>query len=327
MRILHVNDVASVASRLVEASQARDTLYQPVLRRRPDGSTRAATGLALARLNDWHRVGQAFYAGGYSHLHIHYASFAALGAGRRFSLHLHGGDLLEDTVRGAKGRLTRWGIRHAVKIAVSTPDLLVAAQPWRADAVYIPNPMPVSATAARPSGRDEPELMLVSKMDPRKGWARQVTLVRELRRAVPHLRVVFPSHGRLPPAAREALSQQLVALGGTPLPPMTRDAFVARMRQADLVLGQLEVGALGMSELEAMAAGVPTIAEVHAYRGNGALPPVVLPDDAVRAADALLRSQAQWVDAGYRARCYIEETHAPRTVLGRLEQLLEPVAM
>lgn len=322
MRILHVNDVASVASLLVEASAGRDALFQPALRRSGGRAARGMIGLARSRLADWRRVGQTIRAGNFSHLHVHYGTFALLGAGRPYSLHLHGGDLLHDLGSGLKGVITRAALRRAVHVVVSTPDLLPLARSWRPDARYIPNPMPLPAESARRSRAAASELMLVSKMDPRKGWERQLQLVHALVEVVPDLRVVFLDHGRLSLAAREPMRRSLTALGATPLPPMPRPAFLKRMAQADLILGQLEVGALGMSELEAMARGIPTIADARAHGAAETTPPVIDPEDAVALVPRLLQSDDQWSQLSWHSRAYVKQVHDPQTVLHLLEMVL-----
>jgi glycosyltransferase involved in cell wall biosynthesis len=320
MRILHVNDVASVASILVSASGTRDCLYQPMLRAR-SGSTTAIPSLAMGRLRDWVRIGQLMTRREVTHLHVHYASFAMLAVGRSFSLHLHGGDVLHDlTAGGLRERITRWAMRKAGHVVVSTPNLLGQVRKLRPDAQYIPNPMELPPGPAATRSAAPPAIMMVSKLDRFKGWPRQVELIQALRQELPGLQFAFPTHGKLPAAERERIIVRLRELGGRPLPPLPRSEFLGLIQNADVVLGQMEVGALGMSELEAMAAGVPVIADVSAFPMTGRMPPVIAPN----AADvlALLSNAEARAVLGNEALDYVRAVHAPAAVLRQLEATL-----
>ncbi len=325
MRILHVNDVATVGSILVRSSRGRDALYQPALRRDIDDGRLAAGRLALRRVGDVVRLRQAFRTGGFTHLHVHYATFAYLAdlAGISYSLHVHGGDVLLDLDRQLKRHLVSRALRRARRVAVSTPDLLLPTQALRPDAVYIANPMEIPPGMRAWPQSQRPRIALLSKMDQLKGWPEQVALLEALVRRLPEMEVSFLAHGQLPDQERERLSNRLYALGGRVTPPLSAEAFLRHVADHHFALGQLEVGSLGMSEMQAMALGVPTIARASAHVSIGNRPPVIPPDEAPARVHALwvegAEASAQW---GQEARAFLTKYHHPEQSLRTLESLL-----
>jgi len=329
MRILHVNDVAQVGTILVRASAERDLLFQPTLRRDVGAGALGTAGLALRRAQDIVRLRKTFREGGFTHLHVHYATFAHLAEliGADYSLHLHGGDLLGDMEGGMKSLLVRRALTRAGRVVVSTPDLLARARTLRPDAEYVPNPVErIRRTRSRP-GHEQPHVMMLSKMDYLKGWDRQVEVMTDLRSLWPGMSFVFIGEGQLPPATKRDLSQRLMALGGKSLPLLTRDAYREHILNADFAIGQMEVGALGMSELEALALGVVTVADASAHAGTGANPPVVAPSAARPELDAIWEggptAHTAW---GTLADDYLRAHHDPAGCLRRLENLLDSQA-
>jgi glycosyltransferase involved in cell wall biosynthesis len=327
MRILHIHDVASVAALMAGASHGRDIVYQPVVRHDFLRGSRSLPAFAWGRIRDILRLRRLTRSGDFTHVHVHYALFAHLAdlAGAPYSLHLHGGDLLLDLRGGLKRRLTRRGIARATRVAVATPDLLELARAYRPDAVYIANPIALPPLPAPPPPRAQPHVIVVSKMDRLKGWDRQPEVLESLRAVLPGLSFTFFAHGQLPQETRVRLSERLVGLGGRVMSPLTRAEFHARLAEADFALGQLEVGSLGMSELEAIASGVPTIANVRAHVAVG-YEPVVISDIGapaqVRALwEAGSAARRRWGEEG---RAYLRRVHAPERALEALERLIVP---
>jgi glycosyltransferase involved in cell wall biosynthesis len=311
-----------VGSLLVQASAGRDLLYQPALRRDLSGPF-ALASLVFRRGVDMVRIRRRFRSGGFSHLHVHYGYFASLTPGLPYSLHLHGGDLLMDLNGGLKTRLTLAAIARAMRVIVSTPNLLPIARQFRNDAVYIPNPMTIPDWQPHQVIRSAPHIMLLSKMDPLKGWPVQIGVIRALRERLPGLTFSFCSDGQLAGPVRAAMTRELVAIGGQPRAFMSREAFVAQVTSSDFALGQLELGALGMSELEAMAVALPTIADASAHFNLGYRPVVIPPAEAVEAVCNLWNAGRAGRDAfGARGREYVVDVHRPDTSLEALTACL-----
>jgi hypothetical protein len=81
------------------------------------------------------------------------------------------------------------------------------------------------------------------------------------------------------------------------------------------------VGSLGMSEMEAMASGVPVIADVRAHRLVGCDPPVITAEELVsRGAPVLDRIQLR--ERGAQGRRYIRDVHDPAGTLRTLTKFI-----
>lgn len=325
MKILHVNDVAHVGSILVRASSDSDALYQPALRRTYPGGSSGALRFALGRTIDVPRLAWRYRTGGFTHLHVHYATFANLAelALLPYSLHVHGADvLLDPDAGGLKGWLALRGVRQALQVVVSTPDLLAPTRALRPDAVYIPNPMELGPEPpARPRGA-RPRIGLLSKMDYLKGWDQQVEVTEGIKRALPDAEIRFFGHGQLPDAERERLTRRLLAIGAELVPPMPHSELLAALRTYDFAVGQMEVGSLGMSEMEAMAACVPVIANVSAHVRAGYEPPVIPPENAADEVVRLWSDERERQAAGRAERSFIAEVHDPASSLAALRDHL-----
>jgi hypothetical protein len=325
MRILHVNDVAQVGTILVRASAGRDLLFQPTLRRDVGAGPLGTAHLALRRAHDIVHLRKAFRDGEFTHLHVHYATFAHLAelGGLRFTLHLHGGDLLGDMRGAAKGWLVRRAMRRARRVVVSTPDLLLPAREFRPDTEYLANPVERRQRTLPRRSHDWPYVMMLSKMDYLKGWDQQVLLMEELRSVWPRMSFSFIAEGQLPDIERDRLCGRLRALGGTALPLLTRDEFLRRLDDADFAIGQMEVGALGMSELEALSLGVVTVADARAHEAIGVATPVIPPSRARMELRHFWEGGAPAREA-YAAKAaeYVRLHHDPSVCLRELETLV-----
>lgn len=324
MKILHVNDVASVGSILVSASNGRDGLFQPTLRGDPEGGRLSLRRVAAARAVDVLRLRRIFDSGRYTHLHVHYATFAILAELARlpYSLHVHGGDVLQDLkTQGLKRLLALRGLLQASKVVVSTPDLLEPTHAVRPDAIYVPNPLDLQKETAEHKAQ-EPRMIVLSKMDPRKGWSSQIELIEKIVKAIPSLSFSFFEHGKLDAKERAMLSERLRALGGRPLDKMSRAEFLKILPSFDFAFGQLEVGSLGMSEMEAMGAAVPTLANVSAHRAFGHEPPVIDPGTALSRLPSLLADAEERKRVGADSRAYVSRVHRPEDALTQLENFL-----
>jgi glycosyltransferase involved in cell wall biosynthesis len=325
MKILHVNDVAYVGSILVRASGGEDALFQPALRRHFEEGKIETLRFAAHRASDAPRLAWTFRSGRFTHLHVHYATFANLAELARvpYSLHVHGADvLLDPNAGGLKARLALRGIERATSIVVSTPDILEPTRALRPDAIYIPNPMELPPAPQPRAKSERPRIVVLSKMDPLKGWTEQVEVVEGVAKSLPDAEIRFFGHGQLTAEERDRLSRRLIAAGAELRRPMPHDELLADLGTYDFAIGQMEVGSLGMSEMEAMAAGVPVVADVRAHVALGYAPPVIRPDEAVREIVRLWQDEAARRAAGLAGRSFIEETHDPAASLAALRRHL-----
>lgn len=266
-RVLHVNDVAGVASAAVR--QARSDGLPWRLWTLP-----AVRGAAVP-VKMWRRVGDLarFRPAGRAAdvLHVHYGLFGyyAWSVRRPYVLHLHGTDVRVNLRSRALRPLVLAAIRRAGAVVYSTPDLAAEVLLLRPDATWLPAPMSpdVGADPAQVGGlthtADAPRIVFASRWDPVKGLDRQLALARDIRLAYPRAELIGVDWG---------VGSGDAAAAGVDLRPMLPAAeFRALVASADVVIGQLASGALGVTDLEAMALGRPLIARFahrHDYGGD-----------------------------------------------------------
>lgn len=290
LRVLHVNDVAGVASAAV-AQAARDGLSWRLWLLPPVRGAAAAVKV-------WRRARDlaAFRPAGRSAdvLHVHYGLFGyyAWSVRRPYLLHLHGTDVRGNLRSRTLRPLVLAAIRHAGAVVYSTPDLAEAVAAIRPDAVWLPAPLHPALTdmaadhsaadslvagsaavgdAARDAAQGAPRIVFASRWDPIKGLERQLDLARDIHARYPQAELTgidWGSGARL----AEAAGVRLLPL----LPP---DGFRALLAGADVVIGQLASGALGIADLEAMALGRPLIARFAQTAAYGDAPDIWNTDD------------------------------------------------
>lgn len=250
-------------------------------------------------------------------VHLHWARYAPFldTRGRPLVVQLHGSD-----VRGrgstVSGRLVHRSLRRAAAVVASTPDLVDDVP----EARYLPNPIDLDvftpgAGTGQAAAPDRPTVLLFARLDPVKGAATLVAIAAELRRRRPDVRLVGVAGGRL--------DAEAVAVGVELAGPRGAAAVADLLREADVVVGQQHLGALGLSELEAMACGRPVIAPVRAELYDADLP-VVRASGAVAAVDAcleLLDDEGRRAVAGADGRRYVAARHDPAAVAAALTRI------
>jgi glycosyltransferase involved in cell wall biosynthesis len=104
--------------------------------------------------------------------------------------------------------------------------------------------------------------------------------------------------------------------------PVPHDRIGAFLSSFDLVIGQMEQGALGLSELEAMATGRPLISGIDRSQYPGDKPPVVSsydPDELVAQIERL-KDDSRRLDNLYReGRAWVSRNHGVERHLELLE--------
>lgn len=245
-RVWHVNEVAGVASALVE--HARSTGRSWRLRELPP-FTRPLARAAVLRAADL--VSWMSERRGADLLDIHYGpnAFYAWGSGRPYVLHLHGSDVRVDLHRRATAALTREGIRRADAVVYATQDLRDAVTGIRPDARWAPNPISPEVIGARWDRPVPGRVVFCSRWDATKGGTSLVDAAAELTRN--GVEVHGLNWGELAANARTA--------GVFLHPVMPRMEFLRFMSTGALIVGQHSFGVPGMTELQAMTIGRPMV--------------------------------------------------------------------
>jgi glycosyltransferase involved in cell wall biosynthesis len=254
MRIVEINDIASVATEIGEGLRARGhdvILIQPRLvgAKLPPamkpivGPVRAAEWLSLIR---------TVRRGNFDLAHIHYAYLGMLGALGKFPyiLHCHGSDLRSPT--GVTRPLIYRALRHADHVFYSTPDLAPFVNSVRDDGEFLPNPIDTDEFRPMTGARDRRDVMICCALTDIKGAPELLEACRQLQVRRPEIRITAIAGG----SCTEQFSQ---------LPNVTliyrqfRERLPEILNRHGVIVGSVELGIAGMAELEAMACGRPVI--------------------------------------------------------------------
>ena len=317
---VHVNDVAHVAATLVVG--LHDAGHPALLIDLPKPGAAAGwpwkgaflplRGIAMARVAAEARRARPDL------VHVHYASQAIVGllSGLPYVVHCHGSDIRGTRPGSLWDRAISPAIHRAAGVLYSTPDLAADAQRLRPDATFLPNP--IDTDLFRPGAPAERDLLIAIRLDATKGAAIALDAARMLVRRRPEtsITIVAPEQG-----------DDLLGLGSEArrLSPVPHDQMPDLIRAHRVALGQFGVGAIGVYELEALACGVPVVADFRfeaAYGGDG--PPISPLDQGDRAGGAaselerLLAGESQRLAASASGRAWAQRHHGVATVVSRL---------
>lgn len=312
-RVTHFNDCANVARSITEAANAAGYPWKylpPELVRPENGFTPGITGKA----SQLPYVARHFRAALTSDvLHIHYATAAALLdhpyiPSRPYLLTLHGTDIRHQWADPAYHTQIQRAIDGAHAVYYTNLDTATNATTARPDATYQPPLIRPGTLPAWSPGNGAPLVVFASRWDKSKGMEKQLEFAEQLHKAAgPETRILGLDWG---PGAGHARER-----GVTLVPRMNHSDYVRFLASADLVVGQA-TPMLGVSELEAMAIGVPVLCPVDQLTGPDGVPPVLQPsagdtvgqalvalEDPVAASTRL--SAREWVLAHHTADAWV----------------------
>jgi len=256
--MLIINNVANVSTKIYQKLQMvgkKVTFYQPV--------TNAIISSRLILL-----VNRLFLpliillkSRGHQSIYVHYAYFASLVlfTKKDVIVHCHGTDVREN-LRNKYRSVTLRALKRAKLIFYATPDLKQCLpDEFLHKAVFVPNPVDTQQFFPKigeclNKNKNQVSVFFISKFDKTKGADKFLPLVEYLYEQPKVTKITLFKHGNALP---EQLPKhpKLVWLDKVPYEDMPDI-----MREHDIAVGQMALGAIGMSELEALACGLPTIA-------------------------------------------------------------------
>jgi glycosyltransferase involved in cell wall biosynthesis len=320
LKVLHVNDVASVASNLVRGLQSlgieAELLSLSKLSNR--GSHFGLATLPFARIMDVIKLHQIARQQRFDIVHVHYALHAwmPLIAGLPYFLHVHGSDIREGPRIPGIGVLNRMGIRKAIQVFFVTPDLRLHLDQIRPNTILLPDPIDTELFA--PSLKNihgARNVLCISKLDRAKGVERLLESIELMWAAQPDTQIGLFDFGNATRLAqrffeRHSHDPRLILLSRVPHTHMP-DVI----RSFDVVLGQqsLQVGALGVSELEAMACAKPVVCYFDFPEAYPEPPPILVsrtPREASEQVVELLDGSSLRSQLGQQAREWVVKYHS-----------------
>jgi glycosyltransferase involved in cell wall biosynthesis len=318
LRIVHVNDVASVGPTLVQGLRAvgHDARFVDVPKiaaRWPYPWKLAAFPARLAWLAG---LGLRLRRNRVDLVHIHYASQAVLGplSSRPYVVHCHGTDVRGATPTSRWGRSIAPWLRRAVGVVYATPDLEPWVRSFRSDALLLPGP--VDTNVFRPQLAEPTADVLVStRLDPIKGADQIVAAARDLLRRRPSTTFTVIDQGSETGAMRAALGSS-----GRFLPPQPHSSMPELLARHRVFVGQFGLGIVSQAEVEALAAGVPVVSRLESRYAADA-PPIVGSGNGREAAaqmERLLDGSADRAQVASTGRAWAIQHRSIPAITGRL---------
>ena len=207
--------------------------------------------------------------GRYDVIHIHFLSHGLIGVagGRDFFVHAHGYVAYLQLSSRVEGPLNRLVLRHAKKVFYVTSDLEPFLADFAAKAQLLPNPVADQFLAPAQPPSSISKILIYLRLDPIKG-------VEEIFDAAPRLAELVS----LDAIATGSLLGKLQIEYGRVVhfrPPVHHSEARSLLEGFDAVIGQMRLGALGLSELEALAMGRVVLMRLNRKFYPGDPPPVV----------------------------------------------------
>lgn len=318
LRVVHVNNIAYVASELVRAQCAAGidaTVLDPS---KPGGElpfpwkwvTAPLRAGSIARVITRLRTSRADV------VHVHYATHAAIGiaSGSPFIVHCHGTDVREVELGSIKAAYFRYTLRRASIVYFSTPDLRASIARFRGDAEFLPNP--INVNTFRPGDPPKRDVLLGVRLHPIKGAETAIQAVDILLHKRPDTSVTVVADGPLAGDARRRLAGRAEFIE-----PRKHAEMPDLMQRHRIALGQFRLGILSQFELEAMACGLAVVAEFR-YDGDYPSPAPIInargPIGIAAAIGELLDNSARATLLGKRGRDWVIANHNADGIAGRL---------
>jgi glycosyltransferase involved in cell wall biosynthesis len=212
--------------------------------------------------------------------------------------------------------------RRAGAIVCTTPDLVHIVQPLRPDAIFVPAAVdtahfaPVEIYLPRPW-----TILLFARLEHGKGAEISTEGIARFATRHPEARVRLLDYGALSSEYRRQYRHRFEFV-----PRVVPEAVPDLLAQSDVVVGQLVVGALGLSEVQAMSCARPVIASFRYPDAYPSPPPLCQAESADAVDEHLERLYSHPQEArtlGEQARQWVCAYHGSDILAVRLESLYQ----
>lgn len=301
LKVAQVNDVANVVKEVMVQAKQQQLPWDFISIPAKSGNLAKAMWRRAKHILKWLRQRKA-----YQLLHVHYLpnGYYFWGSKARKVVHIHGSDLRRDIHAKVWSKLAKRSIQTADLVLYATVDLRAEVEKWRPDAVYIPNPVSDICWNITSIPVDY-DVVFSMRLDEIKGGAALVQLMREL--VARGYRVAALNWGEYAAAAKTT--------GADLYEPMPLEAYIQFITRGKVVLGQLQLGVLGMSELQALAIGKQVVVNAQAQPNN----PPIWQADLNTALDVTLQAIASPADNTQEIIDWARNHHHAKVTLSAIE--------
>jgi glycosyltransferase involved in cell wall biosynthesis len=328
LRILYIHNINRVAetySKMLAQHGHPVDLYEPNL---VGGAAPLPVKLALmpARVISLRNIVSKLNSNYFDLVHIHWATYGALGLVSRvpYVVECHGDDVRNRLKNPFFRPLLSPILRRAGAVLCITPDLLPIVRAIRPDAIFLPAPIDTEQFAPLEKKEDHPWcILLFARLDPDKGTDIAIQGIECFVERHPGVRVQLLDWGLLKSRYKRLYGDRFEFV-----PPVASQEVQQLICSADVVVGQFALGAIGLSELQAMSCARPVIASFRYTSAYSSPPPLCqaqTPGEVDRQLENLFQHPEEASAIGQRARAWIIEHHERRILAARLEKLYQTI--
>lgn len=331
MRILHVNNMNQTAQVYGSALSRRGhsvTIYEPSL---VGGLSPLPVKLAMMpwRMLDMRHVVGQLTPSHFDVVHIHWASYGVLGLVSRipFVMDCRGDDVRDRLKQPFFRPMLTLILRRAAAVMCTTPDLLPVVQSVRPNALFFPAPIDTERFVPGESNHSclsRPwTVLLFARLDLNKGIDIATQGIARFVKHHPNVRVQLLDWGDLRGQYKQQYSGRFEFI-----PPVVQNEVEHLIRSADVVVGQFALGALGLSELQAMSCAKPVLCSFRYGEAYSTPPPLYHANTAEEIDERLedlLQHPEEGVALGQKAREWVIKNHDHRILSAKLEALYQSI--
>jgi len=326
MRILQINNMNRTAATYAEDLIKRGhtaLVYEPDVR---GGLAPLPLKLAMmpARLFALRHVLKKLDSAHFDVAHIHWASYGMLGLLGHipFVVHCRGSDVRYRLHQPFFRALLRPIFRNAAAVLCSTPDLLSVVQSQRPDALFFPSPIDTTQFAPEVERTIRPwTILLFARLDHIKGCAIAVEGIARFAQRHPEVQVKLLEWG-----TEAALYKQRYGELFEFVPRIAPGVVQQLVQSSDVVVGQVFLGAFGLSELQAMSCAKPVVTS-FIYKDTYATQPhfyqATTIEEVEQQLEDIFQQPASARETGIRARAWVIAEHGRQALTTRLESLYQ----
>lgn len=261
-KILYVNDIANTAPAMVAAlSRTHNVVFKQFPQR---GNYPNSFYLLCAQII--YGIYLAFIFRKFDIAYVNYGHFAAFTflSKKPLYLHCHGTDL-RNSGRNIFHILTSIALKRSEKIFISTPNLIeFVPRDYKSKCTFLPNALNTDNFQIKKSDNayskrnSSLKILIISKLDETKGITQIFNALPEIVKMDEITKISYFNFGNLSVKPHLQLNSKFNPISKIPYTEIPKLIY-----DHDVVIGQLELGAIGMSELEAMWCSKPVIAKFN----------------------------------------------------------------
>ena len=257
MKIIHINDIASVGSSLmsIQNMNGHESALFSVMPKGIGNNLMKRLKTLGQRLKLVYRARLEIKKTKPDWVHVHYTTSAIwfLDIRCKLAVHAHGSDVRGSYSRFVYKTINQFVFKRADLILFSTPDLEKEMEPYQVSAHYLPNPIDVeyySPFVDSVKNRTEPLRIL---------WLAMPSKIKGVDVVIPALKFFSEAKNlRFTLLDNICLYESLNEFGVEQsnlkvIQPVDQSQVKQLILEHDIVIGQTVLGALGMSELQAMS--------------------------------------------------------------------------